>query len=629
MKKEKHSNVKCHKYAMLGLKKMGTIDRYIIPLSILQSVLNAFFPYVELYFSTYIINSLLESDYRQGILFVLYLIIINLLLGSMIDILDKSTSYRAKKIHQFMLKQIDQKVMELDFEELENTNLLQQITDAIYVTEHIGGYDVFILYYRQFVESIIQTIASFVIICSLCLKLPQSFQGDFLSIVLECILPFLVIVGTAVMNIITSKKASNLFRMRSLEGYKKKMNVERILNYYASDVYMNYSMGKDIRLFGMKDLILDYHENALEESVAFYQKYYADAGKNKETIMDISHALCTFTAYLIVIKKVVEKTVTIGEFSKYVGAVTLLNKSMSKIIDVNNKIILQTEFIKIFDDVLNLSNPKDTGTRKVELNTKKENIIEFHNVSYRYSGNKEDSLKNISCKIVFGTHTALVGRNGSGKTTFVKLLCRLYDPTEGYITLNGINIKEFRYKEYLELFSIVFQDFKLFAFTLQENITLTKKYDSSKIETCLKKAGIKEYVEQLPEGLHTIMFQYTGNGVNFSGGEQQKIAIARALYKDSPIVIFDEPTAALDPISEYHVYNNLRKMVEGKTSISISHRMGSCKSCEKILVFDDGKLIQKGTHEELVSKKQGRYYELYQAQKRYYIHGEDSNRTRF
>ena len=219
-----------------------------------------------------------------------------------------------------------------------------------------------------------------------------------------------------------------------------------------------------------------------------------------------------------------------------------------------------------------------------------------------------------------GEHLSVVGLNGAGKTTFVKLLCRLYDPTDGEILLDGVNIKEYDYSEYMNIFSPVFQDFRLFAFSIKENIVLGNlNDDKDKVDGIIDQVGLKDKVDSLEKGSDTMLFKsFDENGIEPSGGEQQKMAIARALYKKAPVVILDEPTAALDPVAEYDIYRNFDTLVGGKTAIYISHRLSSCKFCDRIAVFSEGKIKEYGTHEELVKIDGGVYSEMFRAQARYY-----------
>jgi ATP-binding cassette subfamily B protein len=227
-------------------------------------------------------------------------------------------------------------------------------------------------------------------------------------------------------------------------------------------------------------------------------------------------------------------------------------------------------------------------------------------------------------KFEIGKRLAVVGMNGSGKTTFIKLLCRLYDPTEGEILLNGIDIRKYNYREYMDIFSVVFQDFKLLSLKLGENVAGKIDYDKELVVGCLEKAGFSDRLAEMKNGTDTYLYKDydSENGVDVSGGEAQKIAIARALYKDAPFIILDEPTAALDPIAEAEIYGKFDEIAGDKTAIYISHRLSSCKFCDEIAVFHEGAVIQQGTHASLVADESGKYYELWHAQAQYYSENE-------
>lgn len=222
-----------------------------------------------------------------------------------------------------------------------------------------------------------------------------------------------------------------------------------------------------------------------------------------------------------------------------------------------------------------------------------------------------------------GRKLAIVGANGAGKTTFIKLLCRLYDPTEGEILLNGIDIRKYDYDEYIRLFSIVFQDYKIFSFSVAENVAAGPEFDRGRVIKSLQDAGIYERVREMKSGIDSRLLkdQQDGDeeGIEISGGEKQKIALARALYRDAPLVILDEPTSALDPIAEQDIYMRFNDMVKEKTAVFISHRMSSCRFCDEIVVFDEGRIVQNGTHDALVADAGGIYHKMWEAQAQYYI----------
>jgi ATP-binding cassette subfamily B protein len=271
------------------------------------------------------------------------------------------------------------------------------------------------------------------------------------------------------------------------------------------------------------------------------------------------------------------------------------------------------------DTVQFLDTPDSLSKGNRRISKSGNHIIEFHNVSFKYENSSVYALKNISLILKENETYAFVGMNGSGKTTMIKLLCRLYDPASGFITLDNIDIKEYDYKEYMKFFSVVFQDFKLFSLSLAQNIAVSNIYNEDDVLDCIEKAGFKERYEKMPNGMQSLIYKDMGKeGVEISGGEEQKIAIARALYKNSPFIILDEPTAALDPISEFEIYSRFNELKKNKTTIFISHRLSSCRFCTDIVVFDEGSIVQMGSHDFLIEDKKGKYYKLWNAQSKYY-----------
>ena len=308
----------------------------------------------------------------------------------------------------------------------------------------------------------------------------------------------------------------------------------------------------------------------------------------------------------------------VGSVTQYVGALAGMAEGLTDLLVIVGELRANAEYLKLTYDFLDIPNRMYQGSLTTEKRSDRKYEIEFRDVSFKYPGTDIWALRHVSMKFDVGERLAVVGENGSGKTTFIKLLCRLYDPTEGEILLNGIDIRKYRYDNYLALFSVVFQDFKLLSQPLGQNVAAAEGYDRTRAEECLRKAGFGPRLAELPKGLDTCLYrEFEDDGVEVSGGEAQKIALARVLYRGAPFIVLDEPTAALDPEAEAEVYTKFNDIVEDKTAIYISHRLSSCRFCDEIAVFDQGQVVQKGVHDALV-KTDGKYQALWEAQAQYY-----------
>ena len=329
--------------------------------------------------------------------------------------------------------------------------------------------------------------------------------------------------------------------------------------------------------------------------------------------------LFTGGAYVLICLKALGGAFAIGSVTQYAGALALANFTVFNLFGAAGRLTANASYLKTANRFFEIPNLMVQGTIPTEKRNDREYDVEFRDVSFKYPGADTWALRQLNVRFKVGARYAVVGENGSGKTTFIKLLCRLYDPQEGQILLNGIDIKKYDYREYMDLFSVVFQDFQLFSQPLGANVAGSAEYDVNRVKTALEEAGFGERLKELPQGLDTCLYRDFGDdGINISGGEAQKIAIARALYKNAPFLILDEPTAALDPIAEADIYAHLGGIVGDRTAIFISHRLSSCRFCDEILVFDEGKIVQRGSHEVLVGEKSGRYAALWQAQAQYY-----------
>ena len=343
-------------------------------------------------------------------------------------------------------------------------------------------------------------------------------------------------------------------------------------------------------------------------------------------INGVTFAICTSSpaiiigaVYVFVCLKALGGAFGVGSVTQYITAATLLSSGMVSVLHASGFLRNSAIFLRNAYAFLDIPNTMYQGSLPTEKRMDREYVVEFKDVSFKYPGSDLWALRHVNMKFKVGKRLAIVGENGSGKTTFIKLLCRLYDPQEGQILLNGIDIRKYNYRDYMNVFSVVFQDFQLLSQPLGANVAGASEYDAERVIYALTDAGFGDRLTELPDGLKTMLYKDFGeNGVEVSGGEAQKIAIARALYKDAPFIILDEPTASLDPIAEAEIYAKFNDISGDKTAIYISHRLSSCKFCDEIAVFHEGAVIQQGTHAELVADETGKYHELWTAQAQYY-----------
>lgn len=371
---------------------------------------------------------------------------------------------------------------------------------------------------------------------------------------------------------------------------------------------------KDIFMYRAKKMIqktVDTEREGVRKNVFTIARINGAGGLGTGMIQGI--LLCV--SYYCVLALAIAGTITVGMVLRYAQAIFQACMSVSASIRLAGEFRTDVGRIASTLEYLNLEAEKTKGDSFTEMT---KGVIEFRNVSFRYPGTKELVLDHVSLKIEPSEKIAVVGKNGSGKTTLVKLLCRLYEPEEGEILWNGKNIREYDLREWQKIFAIVFQDYSLLSLTLGQNVAASVQYETERAKEVLQLAGFGERLNKLKKGLETVVYpEYEQDGVSFSGGEEQKIAIARAIYKGGQICILDEPTAALDPVSESRVYESFDEIVKGKTAVYISHRLSSCKFSDRIFVLDNGKIAESGTHEALLSKN-GLYAQLWQAQAQYY-----------
>ena len=376
----------------------------------------------------------------------------------------------------------------------------------------------------------------------------------------------------------------------------------------------------DIRMNDQQRLVRAYWSGG---SVFGVHGVFAKAARGKMGVYaSLGVCITTLTTgmiYLFTCLKALGGAFDVGSCTQYIGAATAMVANVFALTDMIGTLKANTPYLEKTFAFLDIPNSMYQGSLTTEKRSDRRYEVEFKDVSFRYPGSDIWALRHVNMKFKVGKRLAIVGENGSGKTTFIKLLCRLYDPQEGQILLNGIDIRKYRYDDYMGIFSVVFQDFQLICQPLGNNVAGSMEYDRDRAKKALIDAGFADRLAAMEKGLDTMLYKnLSEDGVEVSGGEAQKIAIARALYKDAPFIILDEPTAALDPIAEAEIYSKFDEIAGDKTAIYISHRLSSCKFCDEIAVFHEGAVIQQGSHAELLADRGGKYYALWNAQAQYY-----------
>ena len=428
----------------------------------------------------------------------------------------------------------------------------------------------------------------------------------------------LMLVLTIGVNVLLLKQVKNVHG-KNHEELSKYTKAISYINRHA----MERSDGKDIRIYQMQDWFLEKYDDAISHVDRIYGKIHTQyfLRRFKELGLGLITELVSYgyLAYLLV-----EGRLSVSEFVLSVGLVRTFSSNFSTLIHKIQGLNNIHAFLTYMRKLLDL--PEKEQKESINTDKTKGVEIEFRNVSFRYPESTTEVLSDINITIHSNEKLALIGLNGAGKTTFVKLLCGFYKPTKGESLVNGIPLSKYDRDEYMSLVSALFQDSMLFPVTVDENLTgnTLSEIDVKKLKYVLEMSGFSERYEGLPQGGETkVVREVHENATDFSGGEKQKLLFARALYKKAPLLILDEPTAALDPIAENELYLRYGEAAKNRTVVFISHRLSSTRFCDRIALLEGARILEEGTHEELLSKN-GRYAELFEMQSKYYREGEVS-----
>ena len=595
-----------------AVRMMWQLDRGVVISTVFGAVLDAALPFVGIYLSAYVLDGLQAGMDGHTLLRMVGIAVTAVFLLTVLADYNKEIwNVHVSKCTRSFDMEMSRRTLAMDFELLDSP-LVNEIRARIYNNSTWGsGFASAIMDFSNALRSILELGIAVGVL------LPLFLEGN----VFRDISALLLIFGFfAVMFL--SVLLAGITRKRLYDVMQTAGAYHGPEEYFLSRIH-EYKQGKDIRTYGGQKLIETYL-NKSDGIMAGWMKIAVGNMSLNGFVTGMASGLLQIFAYLFVVFRAAAGALAIGSLLKYAATIYRFSTALTRVISEVSQLTMSAKRQQATMEYMNVKDVLYKGSLPVEKRFFCEDgdndyEIEFRNVSFRYPGSEKYVLKNFSFKFRTGERLAVVGMNGSGKTTFIKLLCRLYDPTDGEILLNGIDIRKYDYREYMTIFSVVFQDFKIFAFSIAQNVAASLDYDKAKAESCLVKAGFGERLTTLPEGAETYLYKnFDKEGVEISGGEAQKIALARALYKDAPFIILDEPTAALDPVAEFEIYSRFNEIIGKKTAIYISHRLSSCRFCDDIAVFHEGCLVQRGSHEELSADREGKYYELWQAQARYY-----------
>jgi len=581
---------------------------------VLSTLLQAILPFINFVFSQRIIDEFMGiANHQKLAVYAIMAILLNvaiMLLSSLLFI-KKEESYA--KLNLNFNKTLNLHQMNLALENLES-NKIKDLQRTIEQTEMRNGKLDTVLRYSETVMQNLFNLAFAVLafirifIMHTTVRQASFWSGPW---------PLFILLAVVFLSVFITfdLQAKQNAKIAALNQQANQANGGAFL---FMQLISDYHFGKDVRAYKLKPFLCNAFTHLWESSIGYSLSKKLGQEKAKiPCITAICDSILTLFIYLLAIMKALAGGITAGSVVLYIGSIRIFTSSIIGLVNSIGDLLGYGDLLTSYFDLLQVPEECYKGTRN-DLPFE-QYMIAFENVSFQYPGTDYLALDNVSFTIGYANKTAIVGTNGSGKSTAIKLLCRLYEPNKGKITINGIDIKDFDLSQYRRFISVVFQDFTLLSFTIGENVACSDRYDKEEVLSAMKKATLNEYLTMKSDQLDAYVYRdYSSNGLEISGGEAQRISIARSIYKNAPLVVMDEPTAALDPRAEADIYVNFDKMIEGKTAMYISHRLTSCRFCDNILVLNGGRLIQSGTHEELVSQP-GQYQTLWEAQSNLYL----------
>ena len=573
-------------------------------------VMDAVYPFISIYLSAMLLDALYEGrSLRQMILFAL--------LGAGAALLVTLTRHWVAKrkntlwwtMHFRIAEPVMEKTMKMDYELTEDAEVAKMRSRQNDSEKRGSGvFEIFLWQLEILLTAGLKLILALITMWPLIPGLGTERR----SLLLALLAAMSFAAGLFLEQRTVSRETLRRQRLHNQNSDRYRLN-----SYIMEKVVLDTEAGKDIRLFRQEELLSSYGHEMIFNWRATAKKLAASHIR-QDSFQSLFASGMGGIIYLYTGLRSYAGSIAPGSAAKYAGGIQQMIQSITDILLSWSYLHRNCGMMDEYLDYLALPEVKKKGTIPVQKRRDGKFLLEFRNVSFRYPGAEEYALKNVNVRLEIGERVALVGPNGSGKTTFVKLLTRLYDPTQGEILLNNVDIRKYRYEEYLRLFSVVFQDFQIFSFAAGEYIAAGTQMDRRRVMDAVKRSGLAELIGRMPDGLDTPLGRdFSDEGFEISGGEAQRMAMARAIYKNAPFVILDEPTAALDPLAENEIYTGFHEIIGNKTALFISHRLSACLFAKEILVFENGNVIQRGSHEQL-QKVPGLYQKMWEAQAKYY-----------
>ncbi len=578
-------------------------------------LMDALYPFISIYLSSMLLQALYEKrPLREMILWILggagTTLIVTLIRH--ITAKYKNTLWWGMRFRTE--EPLMEKAMKMDYGLLEDENVQKLRSRQEEYRKHgNGAFNIFIWRGELFLTAFLKLILAAATIGILMAQAESISAKDH---------PFIKIIGIITVLILSAgffliQKLNKWDGLMRHQIWQDEADNERLNTFMMSEIAFDQESGKDIRLFHQEKLLTEYGNQMIANSKELAHNVFKVRIKH-DTLHSLWIAALGVIVYLYAGINAYAGSIPVGSIVRFAGGIQQMIQALTDLLDSWNYLHNNRNRMDEFFAYLDLPDNMKQGTIPVQKRKDGRFLIEFQNVSFRYPGTNAYVLKNLNLRFEIGERVALVGPNGSGKTTFVKLLCRLYDPTEGTIFLNDVDIRKYRCEDYMRLFSVVFQDFQVFPFCMGEYIAGGSNVDTSKSLDAVSRTGLSGLLSRLPHGLDTMIGRdFSEEGFIISGGEAQKLAMARAIYKNAPFVILDEPTAALDPLAEHEIYTKFHEVIGDKTALFISHRLSACLFAKEILVFENGNIVQRGSHEGLRGQP-GLYQQMWQAQAKYY-----------